>query len=191
MKRKLTPGGTGDDEFQNQYNHGLPAHEEEMRQRKRGRKDGSTISVKVRALESQTYEKRKCVGVFWPKQIYAKLIGKMIPRKRRHVEDGVAGIILPSDFYKEGRIPDGCTQLFDLQQKSVQKVADLGDSRNDIVAGQTAEVYNEAKKEVTLRSIQSQSPCHSQSQAPSHSQSQSQSPSHTTSQPQSPPLTQS
>ena len=185
MKRNLTPGPGGDDEFQKQYTDGLPVHEEEMRMRKRGRKEGSTISVTARAVESQTYEKRKCVGVFWPKQIYGKLIGKQIPRRRRHVEDGVVGIILPSDFYKEGRIPDGCTQLFDLHQKAVQKVTDLSDSRNDIVAGQTAEIYNEAKKEVTLRSIQSQSPSHSQS----HSQSQS--PSHTTTQPQPRPLTQS
>ena len=59
------------------------------------------------------------------------------------------GILLRSDAYRN--IPDECTQLFDLEQSTVEKLRKLSDSRDEVHAGQTSDMYDEAAKGVTMR----------------------------------------
>ncbi len=151
LKQRLQPGV--EPAFAEEYRAGLILHEENMNSRKRGRHltaDECTPQQrqKVQLLESSGIEKRRCLGVFWPSKIFKQKTGKAVPRRKRVVEDGVTGIVLPSDFTE--RIPDECTQLWGVGAAMVSKKGLASDSRDDIRDSQTNDMYAAAKRQVTL-----------------------------------------
>ena len=150
LKKALRTEG-GDSELRGKFMNGLTEHQQNMDVRKRGRQiNDESLEKKVVATESKSFEKRTCVGVFWPTSIYRKLVTtKPIPRRRKWTDDdAVKGIILTSNF--RPYIPDGCTQLFDVDRKTTAKLAELATSTDDLFQGQTEEVYKAAKKQCTV-----------------------------------------
>ena len=149
MKQKLNVGG--DASFQAEYMSGLQEFESDLQSKKAGRpRLSDKPDTKVELQESQSFEKRKCVGVFWPAHVYKKYENKPIPRRRRHVQDGEVGIILPSNF-KEF-IPDNCTQLFDVGSKSATKTALVSSSDLQIRDEQNDEMFAQAKRRCSVKS---------------------------------------
>ena len=90
---------------------------------RRGRRGLGKADKEVAVEESEGQSRRCCLGVFWPKAIYTQHFHQAIPRRKRRVQDGVSGAVLPSDA--TDKIPDGCWQIWATKDSKVTKTTHL------------------------------------------------------------------
>ena len=77
-----------------------------------------------------------------------RYFGKMIPRRKMVNRNGKLGVILPSDAWPT--IPDGCTQMFDVDSDEVVKNTHLVDN-NLVSAAEIDDLFDVAASSMTRK----------------------------------------
>ena len=91
--------------------------------------DGARDSARARgaaaatlnATESTGHEYRTCQGVFVPQKMYKSIFKVRMSRRNVVSRNGVKGVIVDSSSLPGGRVPDGCTQIFEADRSGVTK----------------------------------------------------------------------